>query len=184
MKNERKEEEDNPDTDKYILYLSFKMTTGITGIAAVLNLIKGNYPFIESILSVLPICKQMLISDGGSTDGTLEVLQRLKAKYDKIKIFRERWEVHEKGRLFKGVVKTVNRLMRKAKTSHILYLQVDEFITKIAWAKLLVYQKYIQAKCSSSFLSCTSTLLNLTGNTSSKDHFIRCLACLIAGQSE
>jgi len=102
------------------------MTTGITGIAAISNAIEGNYPFIESILSVLPICKQVLISDGGSTDGTLEILHKMEEKYDKIKIFREKWDVHEKGKLFKGVAKAVNRLIKRTKTSHILYLQVDE----------------------------------------------------------
>jgi glycosyltransferase involved in cell wall biosynthesis len=100
--------------------------TDITGIAAIYNAVEGRYPFVESILSVLPICQEMLISDGGSTDGTLEILQKLESRYSKIKVLREKWQIHENGKRFRGLVKTVNRLMRRVKTSHILYLQVDE----------------------------------------------------------
>lgn len=70
----------------------------VTGINTIRNGIENGYPFIESILSALPLCSEYLINDGGSTDGTLEALQRLAEVQPKLKIYRikdrpsERWD--------------------------------------------------------------------------------------------
>jgi len=51
--------------------------------------IKLGYPFLESILSVLPIVDEYLINDGGSTDGSWEILEQLKDQYpDKIHLYQ------------------------------------------------------------------------------------------------
>ena len=63
------------------------------------NCIETGYPFVEAILSTLPLCDEYLINDGGSDDGTFEILKRLGEMFpDKIRIFNipdyisERWE--------------------------------------------------------------------------------------------
>lgn len=50
------------------------------------------YPFVESILSLLPICDEYVILEGHSDDDTLYWLERLRKRYpDKIKIHRFPW---------------------------------------------------------------------------------------------
>jgi len=47
--------------------------------------IRLGYPFLEAILSMIPIVDEYLINDGGSKDGTIEILDRLEEQYpDKI----------------------------------------------------------------------------------------------------
>ena len=50
------------------------------------------YPFVESILSLLPICDEYVILEGHSDDDTLVWLERLRRCYpDKIRIHRSPW---------------------------------------------------------------------------------------------
>lgn len=46
------------------------MTT-VSGVYTCRNSIEVGYPFVEAILSALPLCDEFLINDGGSVDGTL-----------------------------------------------------------------------------------------------------------------
>lgn len=73
------------------------MTT-ISGVYTCRNAIEAGYPFVESILSVLPAVDEFLVNDGGSDDGTLDVMKRLEKQYDRIRLYQiddyesERWE--------------------------------------------------------------------------------------------
>ncbi|MAE87205.1 MAG: hypothetical protein CMB80_31015 [Flammeovirgaceae bacterium] len=51
----------------------------ISGYTTTKDCISQNYPFIESISSLLAFCDQVVVVDGGSTDGTWEELQTLAA---------------------------------------------------------------------------------------------------------
>lgn len=62
--------------------------TLISGVLPIKDCIRNGYPFIESILSFLPIVDEYHVNDGGSTDGTLEALTRLSEAYPKIKVHR------------------------------------------------------------------------------------------------
>ena len=51
----------------------------ISGFMIVRNVLEQGYPFVEAIASALPICDEFLISDGYSTDGSYEVVQKIAA---------------------------------------------------------------------------------------------------------
>lgn len=62
----------------------------ISGIQPISNAISLGYPFIEAILSALPIIDEFLINDGGSEDETPFYLKKLQKTFpDKVKIFNK-----------------------------------------------------------------------------------------------
>ena len=68
----------------------------ISGFMVLKNVLKTRYPFVESIAASLPICDEFLISDGYSTDGTFEILEKIAAINNKIKLFKARVAQHQK----------------------------------------------------------------------------------------
>jgi len=58
----------------------------ITGIATIRNGLEAGYPFLEAFMSIYPAVDLYLINDGGSNDGTLELLKRLEDVYPKVEI--------------------------------------------------------------------------------------------------
>jgi glycosyltransferase involved in cell wall biosynthesis len=57
------------------LAMNFKQT--LSGYTTTLNCVKSDYPFVESIKSMLGFCDEVVVVDGGSQDGTWEILQNL-----------------------------------------------------------------------------------------------------------
>lgn len=62
----------------------------VSGFTIVRNAIKYDYPVVESILSVLPLCSEMIIAVGKSEDNTLELIRSINS--DKIKIIETVWD--------------------------------------------------------------------------------------------
>jgi len=58
----------------------------ISGYTTTYNCIEQKYPFEQSILSLVAFCDQVVVVDGGSNDGTLEVLQKLSKLHETISI--------------------------------------------------------------------------------------------------
>ena len=80
----------------------------ISGYTTTLNPDKY-YPWRESIQSMLNVCDEVIVVDGGSTDGTLEELQTWKAKDSKLKVFKRKWKVDEPG--MDGMMKAFARAL-------------------------------------------------------------------------
>lgn len=98
----------------------------LSGIATFRNVISTGYMFIEAILSVLPIVDEMLISDGGSTDGTVISLRRLQEAFpNKIKLFKDKWVKSEYWETFDN---SLNLLMSRAKGAWLYEVPGDELI--------------------------------------------------------
>jgi len=97
----------------------------ITGINMIRNGIENGYPFVESILSVLPLVDEYLMNDGGSTDGTIEVLLRLQETFPKIKLHQipdkpmTRWDC---------ISDVINHFINRARASWIFLGNADELL--------------------------------------------------------
>ena len=62
----------------------------VSGFTIVRNAIKYDYPIVEAITSVLPLCDEFIVCVGNSEDGTLELIQSIAS--DKIKIVHSVWD--------------------------------------------------------------------------------------------
>ncbi|GAB4253340.1 MAG: hypothetical protein Kow0079_08790 [Vicingaceae bacterium] len=71
----------------------------VSGFTIVRNGIKYDYPFIESIQSILPVCDEMIVAVGNSEDETLEAIKNINSP--KIKIIETVWDdsLREGGRV-------------------------------------------------------------------------------------
>ena len=58
----------------------------ISGYTTTYNCVKQEYPFIQSIMSMVGFCDEICVVDGGSTDGTWEALLELSNKYPNVKL--------------------------------------------------------------------------------------------------
>ena len=93
------------------------------------NVLSQGYPFVESIISALPICDEFVVSDGYSDDGTFEILERLAELYPKIKLVKIKWKINEKTkRNGKILADTANETLRFCKGKYIFYHQACEVI--------------------------------------------------------
>lgn len=72
----------------------------VAGFTFVRNAIKNDYPVLEAITSVLPICDEFIVAVGVCDDGTLNLIQSINS--DKIKIIETVWDdsVREGGATF------------------------------------------------------------------------------------
>lgn len=100
---------------------------GISCFMIVRNCIKQGYPFAEVMANAMPLCEEFLVSDGYSTDGTFEALERMAASNRKIRVYRYEWPIGkvEGGRIFADAT---NALRAKCKSDYIFSLQANEVI--------------------------------------------------------
>jgi len=113
--------------------MNYKPTIG--GYITTHNCIKQNYPFEESIKSLLGFCDEVCVVDGGSTDGTIEILNSL-ASIDprvKINVVPRDW-THPRFAVFDGVQKADARSMC---TSEFLWqMDSDEIVHENDYEKI------------------------------------------------
>jgi len=99
----------------------------VTGCTFIRNAVKYDYPVLESIRSVLPLCDQFVVAVGDSEDGTRELIEGLGS--DKIRIIDTVWDdtLREGGRVL--AVETNKALDAVAEdTDWVFYIQADEVL--------------------------------------------------------
>ena len=72
----------------------------VAGFTFIRNAVKNDYPIVEAITSILPICDEFVVAVGKSDDGTLALIKNINS--DKIKILETVWDdnIREGGRVF------------------------------------------------------------------------------------
>ena len=95
----------------------------ISGFSYVKNGLQLGYPFLESILSVLPVCDEFVIAVGDSTDGTREAIERLNS--NKIRIIDTIWDdqLRQEGKIFS---QQANIALDQITGDWALHIQADE----------------------------------------------------------
>jgi glycosyltransferase involved in cell wall biosynthesis len=82
----------------------------LSGYSTTYNCVEQNYPFVESITSLLDVCDEVVVVDGGSTDGTWDVLTAMADENPKLKIKQiERDWTHPRHAIFDGMQKAAAR---------------------------------------------------------------------------
>jgi glycosyltransferase involved in cell wall biosynthesis len=99
----------------------------VSGFTFVRNGVKFDYPFLESIRSVLPLCDEMIVSVGNSEDETLEMVQSIGSP--KIKIMQTVWDdsLREGGRVL-AVETDKAKAAISEDTDWCIYIQADEVL--------------------------------------------------------
>jgi ADP-heptose:LPS heptosyltransferase/glycosyltransferase involved in cell wall biosynthesis len=72
-------------------------TPKLSGYTTVFNAEKNDYPYIESIKSMLGFCDEVVVVDGGSTDGTLQRLLHLAEREPKLRVLGHVYDMNEPG---------------------------------------------------------------------------------------
>ena len=95
----------------------------ISGFTIARNAIKYNYPIVQSIKSILPICDEFIVNVGDSEDNTLELIQSIRSP--KIKIIQNIWDMSQG----KEVLSNQTNIALEACTGDwAFYLQSDEVV--------------------------------------------------------
>lgn len=66
----------------------------VCGFTIVRNAVRLDYPIVEAITSILPLCDEFIVAVGKSEDNTLELVQQIRS--EKIKIIETIWDDHQR----------------------------------------------------------------------------------------
>lgn len=95
----------------------------ISGFTIVKNAVKFNYPAVESIRSILPVCDEFIVNVGDSEDRTLELIRAINSP--KIKIIQSLWDL-SRGK--EVLAEETNRALSHCQGKWAFYLQSDEAV--------------------------------------------------------
>lgn len=99
----------------------------VTGFTIIRNAITYDYPVLEAIQSILPICDEFVVGVGNSDDGTMELIRSIKS--DKIRVVESIWDdsKREGGLVLSAETNKVFDAIGK-ETDWCFYIQSDECV--------------------------------------------------------
>jgi len=99
----------------------------VSGFTFIKNAQKFDYPVVEAITSILPICDEFVVLAGDSEDNTKELIESIGS--DKIKIYDSVWDhsLRTGGRLLAVETDKAKKLIDK-KSDWAFYIQADEVL--------------------------------------------------------
>ncbi len=99
----------------------------VTGFTFIRNAIRFDYPVVEAITSVLPLCDEFIVLVGNSDDETKKLIQEIPS--DKIRIHESVWndDLREGGKV---LAEETNKAMKliSTDTDWCFYIQADEVL--------------------------------------------------------
>ncbi len=111
----------------------------VSGFTIARNAVKFNYPILESIRSILPICDEFIVNVGDCEDDTLGLIKSIKS--DKIRIIQNVWDLSLGSEVLS---QQTNLALRECTGDWAFYLQSDEVIHEHDLPKLKrIMQKYV-----------------------------------------
>ena len=112
----------------------------VSGFTIVRNAVKLQYPVIESIHSILPICDEFIVNVGKSEDETLALIKSIQSP--KIRIIQTVWDM-KKGPAV--LADQTNIALKECSGDWAFYLQTDEVIHECDLPKLKQdMQRYLE----------------------------------------
>jgi hypothetical protein len=106
----------------------------ISGFTLVRNGVEFDYPFLESLTSLLAVVDELVINVGQGTDATLEEVQRWatahQAPEKRIHVFESNWHLDdpEKKKAGRILSEQTNLALERCSSDWCLYLQADEVL--------------------------------------------------------
>ncbi|WP_375560552.1 glycosyltransferase family 2 protein [Bernardetia sp. OM2101] len=108
----------------------------VVGFSFIKNAVALDYPIVQAIESVLPLCDEFVIMVGNSDDDTLALIENLAQKTNKVKIYNSIWDdsLKQGGRVLaaetdKAYAKILeNDKINGTKTDWAVYIQGDETV--------------------------------------------------------
>ena len=99
----------------------------VSGFTFIRNGIKYDYPIVEAIKSILPICDEFIVAVGNSEDDTLKLIQNI--SNEKIKIIETVWDDSQRENGTVLALETDKAFKNISKdTDWCFYIQGDEVI--------------------------------------------------------
>lgn len=99
----------------------------VIGFTFIRNAVKYDYPIVEAIRSILPLCQEVVVAVGDSEDNTLELVQSIDPK--KIRIIQTKWDDNMRKGGAVLAVETNKAFAQVAKDADwAFYIQGDEAI--------------------------------------------------------
>lgn len=97
----------------------------VSGFTIARNVLKADYPIKEAIMSILPLCDEIIVAVGKSDDDTLNFIKSL--AIDKIKIIETIWDdsLREGGKVLADETNKAFKAIN-AKADWCIYIQADE----------------------------------------------------------
>ncbi|MBX7203373.1 MAG: glycosyltransferase family 2 protein [Bacteroidia bacterium] len=99
----------------------------VSGFTFIRNAVRYDYPLVESVRSIIPLCNEVIVMAGNSNDNTHELLAAL--PLDTVKIYHSTWDdtLREGGRVL--ALETDKALAEvKPGTDWAFYIQADEVL--------------------------------------------------------